>query len=76
MEFRSQLLFAQSPEEFKDMLQNHARDLAEEQRLYRRRSIRITEVMNQAFAYVSCDASLQISVLKCNTNIFKLISMI
>nr|AKN21410.1 slc4a-4 [Schmidtea mediterranea] len=51
MEFRSQLLFAQTEDEFKEMLQNHARDLAEEQRLYRRRSIRITEVMNQAFAY-------------------------
>lgn len=55
MEFRQQLLYAETEEEFREMLHTHARDLGEEQRLYRRRSLKIKEVMNQVFAYVSLD---------------------
>ncbi|PAA94733.1 hypothetical protein BOX15_Mlig030243g1 [Macrostomum lignano] len=50
-DFRQRLMLAESEDEFKSMMQSHAQDLGEEQRIYRRKSLRTKDFMTQAFSY-------------------------
>ncbi|PAA92395.1 hypothetical protein BOX15_Mlig031769g1 [Macrostomum lignano] len=52
-EFRQKLLLAETESEFKEMLQGHAHELGEEQKIYRRKSLRTKDFMSQAFSYES-----------------------
>ncbi|PAA57199.1 hypothetical protein BOX15_Mlig006279g1 [Macrostomum lignano] len=52
-DFRQRLLLAETEAEFKEMLQGHAQDLGEEQKIYRRKSLRTKDFMSQAFSYDS-----------------------
>uniref|UniRef100_A0A1I8F737 HCO3_cotransp domain-containing protein n=1 Tax=Macrostomum lignano TaxID=282301 RepID=A0A1I8F737_9PLAT len=52
-EFRQKLLLAETESEFKEMLQGHAHELGEEQKIYRRKSLRTKDFMSQAFNYES-----------------------
>nr|AKN21413.1 slc4a-8 [Schmidtea mediterranea] len=51
VEFRQQLLFSESVEQFKELLQYHSGDLMEDQAMNRRKSLKVQEVMNQAFHF-------------------------
>uniref|UniRef100_A0A1I8FHH5 HCO3_cotransp domain-containing protein n=1 Tax=Macrostomum lignano TaxID=282301 RepID=A0A1I8FHH5_9PLAT len=52
-EFRQKLLLAETESEFKEMLQGHAHELGEEQKIYRRKSLRTKDFMSQAFNYLA-----------------------
>nr|AKN21411.1 slc4a-5 [Schmidtea mediterranea] len=50
IDFRQQLLMIENEQDFRSMLQFQARQLAETQKILRKRSVKVDEVMDQAFS--------------------------